>query len=206
MQKPETMNPATTIQPANATPQAHGEAWEIDSTRSTLRFSLRHIIFQEIRGEFRRWGGKLLIDRQTPSRSKVEIWVDLSSVETDSAERDERVRSVEFFDVVHFPRATFKNRTVDASTDHAQVRGELDLHGVSHPVDVSVFFSSTASDETSSRAEYEATATINRQDFGLRWCQDFDSGGVVVGDRITLRAHVEAVRCLDAPPGAAGTH
>lgn len=192
--KPLRMKPASTLQPTKATPRTHDEAWEIDSSRSTLSFSLRHIIFHEIRGQFRRWGGKLLVDRNTPSNSTVDIWVDLSSVETDSTERDEQVRSAEFFDVAHFPRAIFRNRSVEASPDHIQVRGELDLHGVSHPVDVTVFFGPGATDEASPRAEYEATATINRQDFGLRWCQDFDSGGVVVGDRVALRAHVEAVR------------
>ena len=75
------------------------ERWEIDGSKSKLAFALRHLVIAEIKGQFKDWGGALLLDRAHPGRSFLEIWIDLASVDTDSAERDAHLRSAEFLDV-----------------------------------------------------------------------------------------------------------
>ena len=114
------------------------ERWQVDPANSTLTFTLRHIVVQQIQGQFQRWGGRVAIDRNQPSLSEVEVWVDLASIDTGSVERDDHVRSPEFFDVVRFPRATFKSTSIALEDERFRVEGILELHGVSRPVEMEV--------------------------------------------------------------------
>lgn len=173
------------------------ERWEI-SGGSTLEFVLRHLVIQEIRGRFSRWGGVVLIDREQPSRSAVAVWVELDSIETDSVERDAHVRSPEFLDVERYPRATFASTAVAVDDERIRVRGKLELHGIVHELELEVTPGSTSRDANgAAHCRYVAHGAINRQMYGLHWNQDLDVGGVVVGDRIELRATIDAVRIPD---------
>ena len=87
----------------------------IDSERSSLQFTLRHLVIQQIRGRFSRWGGELFLDRVDPWLSSVEVWIDVDSIETDSPERDAHVRSPEFLDVARFPRAELRSTNIAVS-------------------------------------------------------------------------------------------
>jgi polyisoprenoid-binding protein YceI len=118
-------------------PQAR-ERWEIDEGQSHLSFTLHHFVVKKIQGEFGRWGGTLLLDRQQSSRSSLRLWIDLASVDTDVPERDAHVRSAEFFDVTQFKLATFSSTTVDVSEGPVVVKGRLDLHGAVRDVEVTV--------------------------------------------------------------------
>ena len=108
------------------------ERWQVDPANSTLTFTLRHIVVQQIQGQFHRWGGRVAIDRDQPSLSEVEVWVELASIDTDSVERDDHVRSPEFFDVGRFPRATFKSTSIALADERIRVEGILELHGIAH--------------------------------------------------------------------------
>jgi polyisoprenoid-binding protein YceI len=197
--------------PRNAQPKEHGadgelERWLIDATRSSLRFSLRHLVIRQIRGQFRRWGGVLFLDRVEPWLSSVSVWIDLGSIETDEPERDEHVRSEEFLDVARFPRAEFKSDTVEIREERVVVHGRLDLHGVVHDVDVEIEPQAETRDpDGRQRSRYRVKGSLDRQAFGLHWNQDLDVGGVVVGDEIELLADVEVLRLLDDEPGRAET-
>lgn len=170
------------------------QAWEIDPARSSLTFKLRHIIVQQIRGRFDRFGGTLFIDRQQPWLSSVEVWVDLSSITTGDPERDDHVRSGEFLDVAQFPRATFKSTNVEIPDGQVSIQGVLALHGVSHDVEIRAEAGGTTTGpDGRQRTTFTARGVIDRQSFGLHWNQDLDVGGVVVGDDVELEAKVEAV-------------
>jgi polyisoprenoid-binding protein YceI len=179
----------------SATAQAGLERWEIDPTGSSLEFTLRHLIIQELRGVFHRWGGTVHIDREQPLRSRVEVWIELASIDTGSTERDDHLRSDEFLDVARYPRARFTGTAVAVGTDGILLRGRLDLHGVNQAIEVEVIPGETGHDANGvARAQYGARGAINRQIYALHWNQDLDVGGVVVGDRIELRANVETLR------------
>ena len=171
------------------------ERWDIDAARSSLGFHVRHIVVQQIRGRFERWGGTLFIDRQKPWLSTVHVWVDLASITTDDFERDAHVRSTEFLDVARFPRAEFKSTNVEIPDGQIVVEGILNLHGIVHDVELraEVGKSSTGPDGRQ-RTTYAARGVLDRQSFGLHWNQDLDVGGIVVGDEVEVVANVEAVR------------
>jgi polyisoprenoid-binding protein YceI len=178
----------------------HRERWLIDPERSTMLFRLRHLVVSEIGGRFRRLGGDLLLDPQEPARSTVRVWIDLASIETGSVERDDHVVSPEFLDVVKFPRAEFWSSAIEVRDPAAvTVTGKLALHGTVRPVELEVERLElepppAGRADAGRRSAYTARARLNRQSFGLRWNQDLDSGGVVVGDEIELTARVELVR------------
>src|SRR5512138_3983343 len=112
------------------------ERWDIDPARSSLTFSLRHIVVQQIGGRFERWGATLYINRRDPSLSSAHIWIDLASITTDDLERDAHVRSTEFLDVAQFPRAEFHSTDVRIADGEIIVEGTLDLHGVNRDVEM----------------------------------------------------------------------
>jgi polyisoprenoid-binding protein YceI len=170
--------------------------WHIDGQRSTLHFRLRHLVVQEIKGEFRRWGGTLTVDEVEPTRSSARVWVDLGSVDTANAERDAQVRSPEFFDVARFPRATFTSTEIRLPDGgNPVVCGRLSLHGAQREVDLEIVRRAERTDaDGETRAVYTLKGRFDRRDFGLRWNQDLDVGGVVVGDQVQIEAHVEAIR------------
>jgi polyisoprenoid-binding protein YceI len=185
-----------TLSRSEEAPRRRSDEWQIDLERSTLRFSLRHIVVQEIRGQFRRWGGTITLDGDVLARSSVRLWVDLASVDTDDPARDDQIRSPEFFAVGDFPQATFSGTGVRL-TEHANpiVKGRLDLHGFIEDVEVEVTrHDRWSGDKGLERASYEAKARLDRRKFGLRWNQDLDVGGVVVGDEIEIVVQLEAVR------------
>ncbi len=186
---------------------SRSERWEIDPARSSLTFNLRHIVVQQIRGRFERWGGTLFIDRRQPWLSSVQVWVDLTSVTTDDPERDAHVRSSEFLDVARFPRAEFKSTNVAIPDGQVVVEGLLSMHGVVHDVEIraEVEVGETMEDSAGrERTFYTARGVIDRQSFGLHWNQDLDVGGLVVGDEVEIIAKVEVLRSeLDTEAGTA---
>ena len=176
------------------------ELWEIDSPSSDLGFSLRHIVVSEIQGRFRSWGGQMIFDPEDVDRSLIRVWIDVASIDTGSVERDAHLRSPEFLDVARFPRAEFTSTGVMIRQDgEAVLSGRLNLHGISRDVELEVATERIWTDASKRpRAVYLVHAKIDRQAFGLRWNQDLDVGGVVVGDRVELAARVEMVRTAES--------
>lgn len=171
------------------------ELWRIDVQRSTLSFSLRHLVLLEIKGSFAHWGGTIWFDRADPARSKVKAWIDLNSVETGDAERDQHLRSPEFLDVARFPQATYASLTVGQFDEGpAVVHGILGLHGAKVPVDLEVELKPAALAATTDHLRCDVRGALDRQRFGLHWNQDLDIGGLVLGDTIHVNAQIEAFR------------
>ena len=179
--------------------QPMAQQWEIDPARSSLTFKLRHIVVQQIRGRFERWGGALFIDREQPWLSNAQVWVDLSSITTGDPERDAHVRSSEFLNIARFPRAEFHSTNVDIPDGQVVVEGVLTLHGIVHDVEIRAEIGETTTDSDGRpRTTFTARGIVDRQSFGLHWNQDLDVGGVVVGDEVEIEARVEAIACEGA--------
>ena len=121
------------------------ERWEIDASRSQLRFTLRHIVVSEIQGFFGGWGGEMTVDPDRSPRIQVQAWIDVGSIETGSAERDAHVRSSEFLDTARFPRAQFTSTDVALRNDGAAtVTGRLQLHGISRDPELAQWLADAA--------------------------------------------------------------
>jgi polyisoprenoid-binding protein YceI len=163
------------------------ERWEIDARDSRLGFTLRHLIVSQIHGRFWTWGGTLFLDRRQPWLSSVHVWVDVATLDTEEPERDAHIKSIEFLDVGRFPRAEFRSTSVEATDGKLLVHGRLQLHGITHDLDLEV-------EAPTDGGVYVVRGRLDRRAFGLRWNQDLDVGGIVVGDEIEITARVRVAR------------
>jgi len=150
-----------------------------------------------VRGSFPKFSGSLQIAGDDPTVAVFQVVIDVTSIDTRDAKRDEHLKSAEFFDAAKFPTMTFKSRkVVKAGEGRLKITGDLTLKGVSKEVVLDVEGPSAAAKDPWGmvRIGAQATAKINRQDFGLTWSKALETGGVVVGDEVTITLDIELVR------------
>ena len=180
------------------------ELWNIDPAHSGAYFVVRHMVLSKVRGAFTRWNGAITVDEQRPENSAVEVRIDASSIDTRDPKRDAHLCSADFFDVERFPEVTFRSTSVATlDRDRLQVVGDLTIHGVTRPVTLEVDILGRGKDPWGGeRAGFSAKTTINRSDFGLRWNQTLETGGLLVGEKVEIELDVEAVKA-EQPAAAA---
>ncbi len=169
--------------------------WNVDLAHSGIHFSIRHMMVSKVRGRFARYTAAIaLADDLT--RSSVEATIDASSIDTGTAQRDEHLRSADFFDVAQFPEVRFRSTRVEKlSEEHSRVVGELTIRDVTREVTLDVQRAGRGKDPWGNeRIAFVATTSLDRKDFGLRWNQALEAGGFLVGDRVDVEIEVQAVR------------
>ncbi len=171
-------------------------AWNIDPVHSQVTFSLKHMMVSTVRGYFKVFGGKLEIDEANPQNSWVEAEADTASVDTREPNRDNHLRSADFFNAEQYPAISFKSRQIEpTSNGEYRVLGDLTLHGVTREVLFNAEYSGQLKDAYGKqRAGLTAKATINRKDFGLNWNAALESGGVLVSDKVNIEIDLAAVK------------
>ena len=169
--------------------------WNAGPPESEIRFSLRHLLLTQMIGRATRWKAVAAIDLEQPVRSWVDVVIDAASLDTGDAERDEHIRSIEFLDARLCPEIRYHSREVipQPGADRWTVNGDLTIRQVTLPATIEL----ERDDGTAWGPDVIALkgrAVINRQDFGLRWNQDLDRQGVVVGNEIELTMRIVAHR------------
>lgn len=172
------------------------QRWNIDPSHSGIHFTVRHMVIAKVRGSFLRWQGTVDFDDANPSASKVQVTVDTASIDTREPKRDDHLRSSDFLDVATYPALTFSTTAVDRrGEDEYRVRGDLTIHGVTRPVELEVDHLGRARDPWGNeRIAFQAKTTFNRIDFGLKWNQALETGGLLVGEKVEISLDVEAVK------------
>jgi polyisoprenoid-binding protein YceI len=171
--------------------------YQIDTQHSSAQFKVRHMMIANVKGEFDKVAGTVDYDPANPAASKVEATVDVASVSTRETDRDNHLKSPDFFDVAKYPHISFKSTGVAKDGAGAyKVAGDLTIRGVTKPVTLEV---ESFTDEIKDpwgfmRRGATATARINRKDFGMEFNIPLDSGGFVVGDNIDITLDVEMTR------------
>jgi polyisoprenoid-binding protein YceI len=171
-------------------------AWKIDTTHSQVTFSVKHMMVSTVKGNFHVFGGKLDIDEANPANSWVEAEADVKSINTRDDNRDNHLRSGDFFDAETHPTIAFKSKKVEAAGDNEyRVLGDLTIRGVTKEVLFNAEYSGQVKDPYGNqRAGLNAKAAISRKDFGLTWNALLESGGAVVGDKVTIEIDLEATK------------
>jgi len=176
---------------------AGASTWKIDADHSNIQFKVRHLMVSNVKGVFGKVQGTVDIDDQNVTKSKVAVTIDTQSINTGVAKRDEHLKSADFFDVATFPTMTFVSTKVAKNgKDKLKVTGNLTLHGVTRSVLLDVEGPSADSKDPwgNTRRGASATTKINRKDFGLAWNKALETGGVVVGDEVTITLEVEMIK------------
>jgi polyisoprenoid-binding protein YceI len=169
--------------------------WTIDPEHSEIGFSVRHLMVSKVRGKFTRFSGEIETGEQ-PGDSSVTATIDLDSVDTGSPDRDEHLRSADFFEVAAHPTMTYRSTGVrgDGHGDYV-LEGELTLKGVTLPVSLLLEAGGFGPDPHGGiRAGFSASGEIRRSDFGVSFNPVMETGGVVVGDTVELHLEIEAIR------------
>ena len=172
------------------------EKWEIDSSHSGIHFSVRHMVVAKVRGQFDRWTGTVSAPEGDLSRGTVEVVIDASSINTGVAQRDEHLKSADFFDVATYPELRFKSTAIrPVSNERFVLIGDLTIRGNTRQVELQASNAGQVKDPWGNqRAGFSARGSIDRKEFGLSWNQVLETGGFVVGDRIDIEIEVEAVK------------
>lgn len=187
------MSVTTTTPVESLIPGYHAGTWEIDAAHSDVSFTVRHMMVSKVRGNFREFAGEI-VTAENPTHSAVTAEIDLASIDTNNAQRDEHIRSADFFDVASYPKMSFRSTGVRAEGRHWVVTGDLSLHGVTRPVDLAVEVNGFGPDPFGgTRAGFSASTQISRSDFGVDIAMPMDGGGVVVSDKVTVTLEIEAV-------------
>jgi polyisoprenoid-binding protein YceI len=178
---------------ATALPGYLTGTWKVDAAHSDVSFAVRHMMISKVRGQFTGFDATI-VTAGDPAASSVEATIDLSSIDTGNAQRDEHIRSADFFEVEKYPTMTYRSTGLRADGENWIVEGDLSLHGVTRSVPLALEVNGfTADPYGGQRAGFSARAEINRRDFGVDISMPMDGGGVVVGDKISISLEIEAV-------------
>lgn len=176
---------------------ASASTWNIDPDHSNIGFKVKHMMVSNVKGSFEKHTGVIEIDDKDITKSKVQVSIDTASINTNIQKRDDHLRSVDFFDVAKYPTMTFVSKKVaKAGKDKLKVTGDLTLHGVTKQVVLDVEGPTQESKDPwgNIRKGITATTKINRKDFGLVWNAALETGGVAVGEEVTITLEIEAIR------------
>jgi polyisoprenoid-binding protein YceI len=171
--------------------------WQMDPAHSSFQFKIRHLTVSNVKGDFSKSRGVVMIDDQNITHLKVEVFIDAASINTGHAQRDEHLRGPDFFEVTQYPTITFvSKKVIKTEPNRLKVVGDLTIHGVTREITVDVEGPTPEVKDPwgNFRRGATATAKINRRDFGLTWNKVLDSGGLVVGDEVNIYVEVELVR------------
>ena len=170
--------------------------YAIDPSHSQVGFLVKHMMFSTVRGNFRGFEGTIVVDKDNPANSSVDVTIDASTITTGDVKRDEHLRSADFFDVEKYPTLSFESTKVERVEGNAyRVTGDLTIHGITKQVVLEADYLGAGKDPWGNeRVGFEAKTSVNRKDFGLTWNQALEAGGVLVGDKIEIALDVEAVK------------
>ena len=171
--------------------------WNIDPAHSAAEFKVKHMMISNVKGKFGGITGKLVLDESDPTRSTIEAEIPVATLGTHDDQRDAHLKSADFFDAEKFPTMTFKSLSVRvAEPGEHEVTGQLTIHGVTKVVTFAVEGPSAPGKDPwgNTRIGLSATTKINRKDFGLVWNSALETGGVLVGEDVTITLDVQFIK------------
>jgi len=169
------------------------KTYKIDAGHSEATFQVRHLI-TKVRGRFTEFDGAVTFAADAPASSSVEFTIQTKSIDTSQAQRDEHLRSADFFDVEKFPLLTFKSTAVAVRGDSQfDVTGELTIRDVTKTITLPVAYLGEAKDPWgNAKVAFETEITLNRKDYGLNWNAALETGGFLVGDDVKVSLSIQA--------------
>jgi polyisoprenoid-binding protein YceI len=168
--------------------------WAVDPGHTTVGFIARHMMVSKVRGHFDDISAEIEIG-DDPLESKLSAVVQMASIDTGNADRDNHLRTNDFFDIDSYPTMSLRSTGFERAGDDFVMHADLTIRGVTRSVDFDLEFGGTNQDPWGgTRAGFTATATVNRKDFGIEWNTALETGGVLVGDKVKIELDVQLVR------------
>jgi polyisoprenoid-binding protein YceI len=170
--------------------------WVIDKSHSKVQFDVAHLVISEVTGQFKSFDGSVLSDKPDFSDAKIEVSIDVNSINTDDEKRDGHLKSPDFFDANKYPKITFKSKSLKKVNNNLyKLTGDLTMHGVTKEVVLDVQFNGIKNDPWgNTKAGFKVTGKINRNDFGLKYNAPLEGGGVLIGEEVNITCNVELLK------------
>jgi polyisoprenoid-binding protein YceI len=171
-------------------------SWQIDPAHSSIHFTARHMMISKVHGRFENFTGNINFDENNPAQTTADITIEAASLNTKENDRDNHLRSGDFFNVETYPTLAFKSTRVELIDDEtAKLHGNLTIKDVTKEVVLDVeYLGQAQSPWGTTNAGFAATTTINRKDWGLNWNVALETGGFLVGDKIQINIELELVK------------
>ena len=170
--------------------------WVIDPTHSEVQFKVKHLMITTVTGSFDKFEASIETDKEDFSKAKISFSADVASVLTGNVDRDNHLKSPDFFDAEKFPKITFvatKYESVDNDGSY-ELFGDLTIHGVTKKVELAVEFGGVAKDPWGNvKAGFTINGKINRKDFGLVWNAPTEAGGVLVSEDVRIACEIQLI-------------
>ena len=173
----------------------NGTTWQLDPTHSSVEFAIRHLMISTVRGRFGGVTGTVELD-QNEKPTKVDVTIDMTSVDTRQDQRDNHLRSADFFDVEKYPTMRFVSTRIEGDVKgEFKLIGNLTIKDQTREVTLDVTAEGVGNDPWGNyRAGFSAKGKVDRRDFGLTWNQALEAGGFVVGDEVKISIDLELIR------------
>jgi polyisoprenoid-binding protein YceI len=173
--------------------------WQLDPTHSSVEFSVKHMMMTTVRGRFKQISATLTADEEHPEGCCVEVALDVASLDTGVPDRDAHLRSPDFFDAERYPQITFRSSKLEGSFgkegDRFRMIGDLTIRDTSMEVTLECEFAGRGQDPWGKeRAGFHAHGEIDRREWGLKWNQAIETGGVLVANKVRIEAEVQFVK------------
>jgi polyisoprenoid-binding protein YceI len=166
--------------------------WALDATHSSVGFTVRHMMVSKVRGRFTDYTADI-VTAEDPLRSTVNATIQMASIDTGDEGRDGHLRTNDFFDIEEFPTMTFTSTGITGSGPDYELAGDLTIKGVTKPVTFDLEFGGVGKDPWgNTRAGFTLTGTINRKDFGMAYNAVLETGGIMVGEKVSIELDIEA--------------
>jgi len=175
-------------------------SYQIDNAHSQIQFTVRHMMISRVRGWFEKFSGEFEIDENNPADSKIDVRIEAASINTREPQRDAHLRSPDFLDAEKYPYLTFTSKRVEVlDSTHAKLYGDLTIRDVTHEVTIDVEYNGQAKSPWGTTSlGFNGHTVINRKDWDLTWNKALETGGVLVGEEITIDIELELVQVVEA--------
>lgn len=168
-------------------------SYNFDTSHSHVAFTVRHMVFSKVRGEFTKWSGSVAVDEGNPGASSVSVAIEVASIDTHEEKRDGHLRSADFFDVENHAALVFKAKSYSPANN--QLQGDLTIKGITHPVTLEAEFGGIGQDPWgNTKAGFTLSGKINRKDWDLNWNAALEAGGVLVSDEVRLLGEIQLAK------------
>ncbi len=170
--------------------------WAVDASHSTAEFSVRHMMISTVKGQFGKIEGVIVVDEANPAGSEATLTIDTTSVDTRSTDRDNHLRSADFFDAEKYPTITFKTTKVEpVSSTEVRLTGDLTIRDVTKPVTAKVTLEGEGKDPWgNTRRSFSGETKISRKDWGLVWNAPLENGGLLVSDEVKITVDLQVIK------------
>ncbi|MGW2349578.1 YceI family protein [Actinacidiphila glaucinigra] len=190
-----TATAAVTTAPSADLAHLTGE-YTIDPTHSEVGFSVRHAMVTTVRGQFAEYEGKLHLDGSKPANSSAEVTIKVVSIDTNQTQRDEHLRTGDFFDAATYPEIRFRSSSAEQVDDETyRMHGDLTIKDTTKPVSIDFTYNGSATDPYGNlRVGFEGSTTVNRSDWGLTYNAALEGGGVLISEKVKLTFDISAIK------------